>query len=67
MSSRLEAIAQRIQGVSDMKKLTKSMGGVVKGMDQVRVCELRVSTSACADNVRVMAGAEDDGLAEDGA
>lgn len=34
MSARLEGIAQRIQGVADMKKITKAMGATVKGMDQ---------------------------------
>lgn len=32
MSSRLEAIAQRIQSVNDMQKISKQMGSVVKGI-----------------------------------
>ena len=33
MSSRIEAVANRVATAAKMQKLTKSMGGIVKGMD----------------------------------
>mmetsp|Transcript_17019 Transcript_17019/g.43720 ORF Transcript_17019/g.43720 Transcript_17019/m.43720 type:complete len:213 (-) Transcript_17019:470-1108(-) len=35
MSSRLDAVASRVEGAIKMKQVTKQMGGVVKGMDKV--------------------------------
>ena len=38
LASRLDAVASRVESAIKMNAVTKQMGGVVNGMDNVRAC-----------------------------